>query len=73
MPSRIEAFGQIALEALYCGTPCIVFKNTAMEDLVKHKSNGFICGNMDSIDLANGINWCLNNKSKFSEENLLSS
>ena len=39
MPSRIEAFGQIVLEALHCGTACIIFKDTAMVDLIDHKKS----------------------------------
>ena len=39
MPSRIEAFGQVALEAGSCSLPTISFRNTGVEDIVDHKKN----------------------------------
>ena len=64
MPSRMESFGQIVLEALHCGTPCVVFKNTAMEDLINHKNNGYVCESITFQDLMLGIEWCLKNDLK---------
>ena len=42
MPSRIEAFGQVALEAGSCSLPTISFRNTGVEDIVDHKKNGYL-------------------------------
>lgn len=73
MPSKIEAFGQVALESLFCGTPCIILKGTAMEEIIHHKKNGFICSGIENLDLKEGIHWCINNykifnRSQISEE-----
>ena len=35
-PSRVESFGQTALEAQACGVPVVTFKNTGSEDIVDH-------------------------------------
>ncbi len=58
MPSLMESFGQIYIEAGICGLPCVAFKNTAAEDIVKHKFNGYLAKFKSSKDLANGIEWC---------------
>ena len=38
--SREETFGMTILEAYYCGTPSIVYKNTACEEVVRHCGKG---------------------------------
>lgn len=58
MPSLMESFGQIYIEAGICGLPCVAFKNTAAEDIVKHKLNGYLAKFKSSKDLAKGIEWC---------------
>lgn len=64
-PSRVESYGKTVAEAMYCGTPTVVFNNTGSEDLVKHKINGYIARNFNPNDLARGIDWILNkNNSK---------
>ena len=70
MPSRVESFGQIVLEALHCGTPCIISKNTAMSDMIKHKYNGYIFENENIIDLKEGIEWCIQNYDKFDRDKI---
>lgn len=37
-PSREETFGMTTIEAESCGTPAIVYKDTACEEIVKNKS-----------------------------------
>ena len=46
--SKEETFGLTTLEALSCGTPAIVYKNTACEEVVK-KYGGIAGGNLDEI------------------------
>lgn len=72
MPSRIEAFGQIVLESLFCGTPCVILKDTAMEDMIQHKSNGFICSGTKHNHLSEGITWCVNNLGNFNRKSISS-
>ena len=64
VPSRMETFGQTALESLACGTPVVAFKNTGLSDIVFHKKNGYLAEFLNEKDLANGINWVLNNSLK---------
>lgn len=61
VPSKMETFGQTALEALACGTPVVAFNKTGVSDIVKHKENGFLAEFMNEKDLANGIDWILKN------------
>jgi len=79
MPSKIESFGQTALEAQACNCPTVTFKNTGCEDIVDHLKTGYISEYMDQEDFSRGINFVLNSKfgenfirdtakKKFSEE-----
>ena len=61
-PSILEAFGQVALEAASCNTPAVAFKNTGVEDIVKHKKTGYLANFLDEKDFAKGIDWCLSDK-----------
>ena len=56
MPSRLEAFGQVALEAGSCGLPCVSFKNTGVEDIINHNEDGYLANYLDIEDLTKGIN-----------------
>jgi glycosyltransferase involved in cell wall biosynthesis len=61
VPSRYEAFGQTASEALACGTPVVAFEVTGLKDIVDHQHNGYLAQPYDSEDLARGIAWVLEN------------
>ena len=65
MPSKIEVFGQVGLEANSCGTPCVIFENTGATDYTKHKENGYISKHLDINDYANGIIWILENVERY--------
>jgi glycosyltransferase involved in cell wall biosynthesis len=60
VPSRIESFGQSALEARACGLPVVCFDTSGLRDIVKHKETGYLAAPYDSNDLAAGIGWALN-------------
>jgi len=60
VPSRQEAFGQTASEAMACGTPVVAFAHTGLLDIINHRKNGYLAESFCPIDLANGINWVLN-------------
>ncbi|MEG4580192.1 glycosyltransferase family 4 protein [Microcoleus sp. MON1_C5] len=61
VPSRYEAFGQTASEALACGTPVVAFDVTGLKDIVDRQHNGYLAQPYDSEDLARGIAWVLEN------------
>ncbi len=64
VPSKIETFGQTALEALACGTPVVAFRNTGLTDIIEHKKNGYLAEFLNERDLAIGISWVLENSNK---------
>lgn len=59
VPSRQEAFGQTASEALASGTPVVAFNTTGPADIVTHQETGYLATPFDSADLATGIRWTL--------------
>ncbi len=65
MPSKIELFGQIGMEANACGTPAIIFENTGATDYIKHKHNGYISKYLDTADFKNGIDYILEDENKY--------
>jgi glycosyltransferase involved in cell wall biosynthesis len=60
-PSRQEAFGMTASEAMACGTPVVAFATSGVLDVVDHKSTGYLAKPFCVDDFAEGIAWCLNN------------
>lgn len=57
VPSRLEAFGQVALEAQACGAPVVAFDNSGLSDVIAHKITGYLAQAFDVKDLAKGIEW----------------
>tara|TARA_B100000700_G_scaffold319884_1_gene416017 strand:+ start:89 stop:1270 length:1182 start_codon:yes stop_codon:yes gene_type:complete len=58
IPSRLETFGQSIIEAASCGTPSIGFKNTGVQEAIKHKETGYLADYNNTEDLFNGVKWC---------------
>lgn len=58
-PSRIESFGQTALEAQASGTPVVAFYTSGLIDVIKHQETGYLAKAFDPKDLAKGISWVL--------------
>lgn len=58
IPSRLETFGQTIIEAASCNTPSIGFKDTGVEEAIKHKETGYLANKNDAEDFFNGIKWC---------------
>jgi glycosyltransferase involved in cell wall biosynthesis len=70
VPSRQEALGQVGVEAQCCGTPVVAFDTTGLKDVIDHKVTGYLATPFDSIDLAAGIHWLLDdiaNRERLSE------
>ena len=61
MPSIQEAFGLMAVEAMACGTPVIVFEGTSLPDVIKAPLGGLAVPAMDSEALAGAIKRLLDN------------
>ena len=61
VPSLQENLSNIIMESLACGTPVVAFDVGGNSDLVDHKVNGYLARPYDSKDLANGIEWVLQN------------
>lgn len=61
-PSIQEAFGKTLIEAMACGTPVVCFDATGPKDIVTHKETGYKAKPYDEEDLANGIQWVVENE-----------
>jgi glycosyltransferase involved in cell wall biosynthesis len=55
MPSLVEAFGVVFLEAMACGTPVIGARVGGTPELIKHEENGLLVEPDDSEELSNAI------------------
>jgi glycosyltransferase involved in cell wall biosynthesis len=48
------------LEAAACNVPTLAFNNTGLEEILKHKTNGYLADYLNFEDLTYGFNWSLN-------------
>jgi glycosyltransferase involved in cell wall biosynthesis len=62
MPSLIEAFGVVYLEAMACGIPVIGTTNGGANELISHEHNGLLVEPGDAVGLAREILRLLTNK-----------
>lgn len=67
-----ETFGIGTLEALASGVPVLGFNYGGTAELVQHKVNGYLAKPGDYDDLAEGLVYCLRNRSLLSEAALAS-
>ena len=63
--SREESFSLMTLEALACGVPVAGFPVGAVPEMVRHKESGYMAKSFDVNDLAQGINWILEDKERW--------
>lgn len=59
VPSMAETFGNTVLESMACGTPCVAFDYSGPHDIISHLETGYLAKPFESIDLANGIEYVL--------------
>jgi glycosyltransferase involved in cell wall biosynthesis len=62
VPSKQENLSNAIMESLACATPVIGFDIGGNSDLIEHKKNGYLAQAFVTADLANGIEWVLENK-----------
>jgi glycosyltransferase involved in cell wall biosynthesis len=58
-PSLEDNLPNTILESLSCGTPVVAFDVGGMPDMVSHKRNGYLVPGFDTTELANGMQWVL--------------
>lgn len=68
MPSMADNLPNSILEALSCGTPVVAFGVGGIPEIVRHEVNGYLASPFDVQDLANGIVWSLENRSRLTPE-----
>jgi glycosyltransferase involved in cell wall biosynthesis len=61
-PSRADAFGKTLVEAMLCGTPVVCFSATGPKDIVDHHETGYLAEPFSPQDLADGIQWVLDQR-----------
>lgn len=64
VPSRMDNLPQTATEAQSCGVPVVAFNATGLPDVVEHERTGYLATPYDPADLAYGISWVLECKSR---------
>jgi glycosyltransferase involved in cell wall biosynthesis len=52
------------MESLLCGTPVVAFDVGGNRDLVEHLVNGYLAQPFNSMDLARGMEWVLENEER---------
>lgn len=61
LPSILEGFGQVILEAMAAGIPVIATENTAAIDIIENEKEGFVVPIRDSIAISNSLELLQNN------------
>lgn len=61
VPSMYENLPTVILESLSCATPVVAFNVGGISDMVDHKMNGYLAQPYDTLDLALGLKYCINN------------
>lgn len=67
VPSRQENLPQSGTEAQACGCPVVAFDTTGLSDVVEHKVTGYLADAFSVEDLAEGIEWSLENKERHNQ------
>lgn len=59
LPALQDNLPNTLIESLACGTPCVAFDTGGISDIIHHQQNGYLAQVKDSHDLAEGIQWTL--------------
>ena len=70
MPSLVEGFGLVYLEALACGLPVIATPNTGAADIVHEGREGFIVPVRDTESLASRLEWAYTHREELRDMRL---
>lgn len=62
VPSEQENLSNLIIESMSCGTPVVAFDIGGNDNIINHKSNGYLAKPFDSKDLASGIKFILKTK-----------
>jgi len=62
LPSRLETWGDVLLEAMAFGLPCIGVADEAMADIIIHEKTGLLAAPGDLNDLAKSLEYLLSDK-----------
>jgi glycosyltransferase involved in cell wall biosynthesis len=55
LPSRLETWGDVLLEAMSFGLPCVGVRGQAMEDIIQHEVTGLLVDQSQTNDLAGAL------------------
>jgi glycosyltransferase involved in cell wall biosynthesis len=55
LPSRLETWGDVLLEAMSFGIPCVGVRGQAMEDIIQHEATGLLVDQSQTNDLAGAL------------------
>ena len=62
VPSLQENLSNAIMESLSCATPVVAFNIGGNSDMIEHLKVGYLANAFDTIDLAYGIEWILDNQ-----------
>ncbi len=64
LPSRLETWGDVLLEAMAYGLPCVGVKGQAMEEIITHKQTGWLAEPQNPGSLVEGLTYFLRDDDK---------
>ncbi len=64
IPSRQDNLPNTGIEAMACGTPVVAFSTGGLPDLVSHCETGWLARPFEVLELAQGINWVLQDRER---------
>jgi glycosyltransferase involved in cell wall biosynthesis len=59
LPSMQDNLPNTLMEALACGVPCVGFSVGGIPEMIDHRRNGYVAREADADDLADGLQWVL--------------